>query len=67
MRGTNFEFPGMSSFERVPVGRGESQNAGLGSPIIGFGNGVEFLLTCGVPQHQSHIFSVHSEIHKRPT
>lgn len=58
------KLPGVRSFERVPISRGEGQHTSLSSSVVGFGDGVKLLLTCRVPQHQPHFLSIQPENHK---
>ena len=51
----------MNCVERVTVGGGESQHAGLRTSVVGLGDGVEFFLAGGIPQHQPYILAIHAE------
>lgn len=52
------ELPRRDGVEGIPVGGRVGEDAGVGAAIISRCDRVEFLLTRGVPQHQSYILVV---------
>ncbi len=56
----HLSLPFSHSVERCSVSGGEGDHARLSPSVVSFGDGIELLLTCRVPEHQSDLFAHHS-------